>query len=125
MARPRDGGGAVSDLTNPTYESAPDAPAADFDEAMARLANAVTAMRRGDDGPGAALLTNVQDIRTVHRSGDLAVTVGFERGPAQVDGGPLADMVIRVTHVLRGEANGWRLVHRHADFPPPDARVAS
>ena len=28
----------------------------------------------------------IQDIRTIHRSGDLAVTVGFERGNAQVDG---------------------------------------
>ena len=67
---------------------------------------------------------NVQDIRTIHRSGDLAVTVGFERGNAQVDGGPLTEMVIRVTHVLRKEPSGWRLVHRHADFPPADPRAA-
>ena len=132
-----------------------------FDDAMEELAAALTAMRRGDDGPCATLLTkqddatlygawgpieqgnhaitetwrwvadrfgpageNVQDIRVIHRSGDLAVTVGFERGPAQVDGGPVAEMVIRVTHVLRRESEGWRLVHRHADFPPADQRSA-
>jgi ketosteroid isomerase-like protein len=66
---------------------------------------------------------NYQDIRTIHRSGDLAVTVGFERGPAQVDGGPVREMVIRVTHVLRYEDGAWRLVHRHADFPPEDQRL--
>ena len=66
----------------------------------------------------------IQDLRTIHQSGDLAVTVGFERGPAQVDGGPVDEMVIRVTHVLRKEPCGWRLVHRHADFPPADPRAA-
>ena len=58
----------------------------------------------------------------MHRSGDLAVTVGFEHGPAQVDGGPVIDMTIRVTHVWRCEADEWVLVHRHADFPPVDPR---
>ena len=67
----------------------------------------------------------IQDIRTIHRSGDLAVTVGFERGPARVDGGPIVDMVIRVTHVFRREDGQWRLVHRHADFPPRDQRQPS
>jgi ketosteroid isomerase-like protein len=66
----------------------------------------------------------IQDITTVHRSGDLAVTVGFERGPARVDGGPIIEMVIRVTHVYRCEGHEWKLVHRHADFPPVDPRQA-
>ena len=65
---------------------------------------------------------NIQDIRTIHRSGDLVVTVGFERGEARVDGGPMVEMVLRVTHVLRREDGKWRLVHRHADFPPADPR---
>jgi ketosteroid isomerase-like protein len=68
---------------------------------------------------------NVQDIRVLHRSGDLAVTVGFEHGIAQVDGGAPAEMAIRVTHVLRRDPDGWRLVHRHADFPPGDPRRTS
>jgi len=58
----------------------------------------------------------------VGQSGDLAYTVGFERGPASVDGGPSKEMVIRVTHIYRRFGSDWKLVHRHADFPPPDQR---
>jgi ketosteroid isomerase-like protein len=59
----------------------------------------------------------------VAASGDLAYTVGFERGPAAVDGGPEREMVIRVTHVYRRVDGRWGLVHRHADFPPQDQRM--
>jgi ketosteroid isomerase-like protein len=31
-------------------------------------------------------------------------------------------MTIRVTHIFRRIDGSWRLVHRHADFPPPDQR---
>ena len=55
-------------------------------------------------------------------SGDLAYTAGFERSHVSVDGGPLRDMVIRVTHIYRRIDSEWKLVHRHADFPPPDQR---
>jgi ketosteroid isomerase-like protein len=58
----------------------------------------------------------------VASSGDLAYTVGFERGLASVDGGEAREMVIRVTHVYRRIDGRWQLVHRHADFPPPDQR---
>jgi len=58
----------------------------------------------------------------VAQSGDLAYTVGFERGPASVDGGSSKEMVIRVTHIYRRDGADWKLVHRHADFPPPDQR---
>jgi ketosteroid isomerase-like protein len=58
----------------------------------------------------------------VHVCGDLAVTVGFEQGDVRVDGGELQTMTIRVTHVLRRIDGEWQLVHRHADFPPPDQR---
>jgi ketosteroid isomerase-like protein len=51
----------------------------------------------------------------VHASGDLAYTVGFERGPASVDGFPEQEMVIRVTHIYRRFGGEWKLVHRHAD----------
>lgn len=63
-----------------------------------------------------------QDIRTIHASGDVAVTVGFESGPAMVDKGELREMVIRVTQVYRCEDGDWNLLHRHADFPPVDPR---
>jgi ketosteroid isomerase-like protein len=61
----------------------------------------------------------------VASSGDLAYTVGFERSRVSVDGGPLRDMVIRVTHIYRRTDGDWKLVHRHADFPPPDQRSTS
>jgi ketosteroid isomerase-like protein len=55
-------------------------------------------------------------------SGDLAYTVGFEEGELRVDGGPPSPMTLRVTHVLRRVDGEWRLVHRHADYPPRDPR---
>ena len=61
----------------------------------------------------------------IAQSGDLAYTVGFERGPASVAGGPSKEMVIRVTHIYRRDGADWKLVHRHADFPPPDQRRPS
>ena len=61
----------------------------------------------------------------VAQSGDLAYTVGFERGPASVAGAPSKEMIIRVTHIYRRDGGDWRLVHRHADFPPPDQRRPS
>ncbi|MEJ2884869.1 YybH family protein [Actinomycetospora aeridis] len=57
--------------------------------------------------------------------GDLAYTVGFERGVVRVDGGEPAPMVLRVTHGFRRLDGAWRLTHRHADFPPPDPRKAT
>jgi ketosteroid isomerase-like protein len=58
-------------------------------------------------------------------SGDLAYTVGFEHGEVVIDGGARQPMTIRVTHIYRRIAGAWRLVHRHADFPPPDPRAAA
>jgi ketosteroid isomerase-like protein len=58
-------------------------------------------------------------------SGDLGYTVGFERSHVSVDGGPPRDMVIRVTHIYRHIDGDWKLMHRHADFPPPDQRANS
>ena len=54
---------------------------------------------------------------------DLAYTVGFERGPVSIDGGPVREMAMRVTQIYRRVDGGWKLVHRHADFTPPDHRV--
>jgi ketosteroid isomerase-like protein len=65
-------------------------------------------------------LTPRHDV--LHADGDLAVTVGFEHGDVRVDGGELRPMTLRVTHVLRRIDGEWRLVHRHADFPPADQR---
>jgi ketosteroid isomerase-like protein len=58
-------------------------------------------------------------------SGDLVYTAGFERSHVSVDGGPLRDMTLRVTHIYRQIDGDWKLIHRHADFPPPDPRKTS
>jgi ketosteroid isomerase-like protein len=58
----------------------------------------------------------------VRVSGDLACTVGTEYGVVRVDGGEPRPMTIRVTHVYERLDGRWWLVHRHADFPPPDQR---
>jgi ketosteroid isomerase-like protein len=64
----------------------------------------------------------VPENTVVFASGDLAYTVGFERGEVAVDDGPARPMTIRVTHIYRRFDDEWRLVHRHADFPPADQR---
>ena len=50
-------------------------------------------------------------------SGDLAYTVGFERNKVHVEGAPRV-YTLRVTHAYRREDGRWRIVHRHADYPP-------
>ena len=51
-------------------------------------------------------------------SGDLAYTLGYERFSFSMDGGPVAPITLRVTHVYRREGGEWKIVHRHADVPP-------
>jgi ketosteroid isomerase-like protein len=58
----------------------------------------------------------------IGHSGDLAYTVGFELGQVSVDGSDAVGMTLRVTHILRRVGGTWRIVHRHADFPPTDQR---
>jgi len=48
-------------------------------------------------------------------SGDLAYTVGIERYRAMTAAGHEVANTLRVTHVYRREADGWRIVHRHGD----------
>lgn len=64
----------------------------------------------------------VPDDLVSFESGDLGYTVGFERGEVVVDGGTAVPMTIRVTHIYRRIDGEWHLIHRHADFPPPDQR---
>ncbi|MCU1451153.1 MAG: Ketosteroid isomerase-like protein [Acidimicrobiales bacterium] len=54
--------------------------------------------------------------------GDLAYTVGIERYRATTAAGATVENTLRVTHVYRREADGWRIVHRHGDHMPEDAR---
>jgi ketosteroid isomerase-like protein len=48
-------------------------------------------------------------------SGDLAYTLGYERFSFSMDGGPVAPITLRVTHLYRREDGEWKIVHRHAD----------
>jgi ketosteroid isomerase-like protein len=64
----------------------------------------------------------VPENTVIFSSGDLAYTVGFERGEVMIDGGTKRPMTIRVTHIYRRFGDEWKLVHRHADFPPEDQR---
>ncbi|GAA1823316.1 DUF4440 domain-containing protein [Agromyces salentinus] len=46
--------------------------------------------------------------------GSMAYTVGYERVATSINGQPRA-FSLRATQVYRLEADGWRVVHRHAD----------
>ena len=49
-------------------------------------------------------------------SGDLAYTVGIERGEMREAGrDELSPMALRVTLISRQENGTWKLIHRHAD----------
>ncbi|NEN05065.1 nuclear transport factor 2 family protein [Diaminobutyricibacter tongyongensis] len=50
-------------------------------------------------------------------SGDVAYTVGYERNRVTVNGEERT-YTLRATHAYRREAGEWRIVHRHADYPP-------
>src|SRR4029453_6835090 len=53
-------------------------------------------------------------------SGGPASPVGYEHDRAKV-AGAAREYTLRVTHVYRREHGTWRIVHRHADFPPDDS----
>jgi ketosteroid isomerase-like protein len=55
------------------------------------------------------------DLVACDVSGDLAYTVGYERYSGSLSGGPVQDVVLRVTHIFRREAGEWKVVHRHGD----------
>ena len=57
-------------------------------------------------------------------SGDLAYTVGYEHITVSMDGGPVAPLTLRVTHLYRREDGEWKTVHRHADAPTSPLRSA-
>jgi ketosteroid isomerase-like protein len=37
-----------------------------------------------------------------------------------MDGVPVEPYTLRATHVYRRENGEWKIVHRHADYPPID-----
>ena len=72
----------------------------------------------------ATRFSNLTDYRfervAAGASGDLAYTVGYEHTTVSWDGIPLDPYSLRVTHVYRREDGEWKIIHRHADFPPID-----
>jgi ketosteroid isomerase-like protein len=70
----------------------------------------------------ATRFSNLTDYRfelvAAGASGDLAYTVGYEHITVSMDGGPVAPVILRVTHLYRREDAEWKIVHRHADAPP-------
>jgi ketosteroid isomerase-like protein len=61
------------------------------------------------------------ELLTGDADGNLAYTVGVERYRATTAAGAVVENTLRVTHVYRREANGWKIVHRHGDHMPEDA----
>jgi len=53
-------------------------------------------------------------------AGDIARTVGVSRFTVSIDGGPASQRTLRLTHLYRREDEGWKVVHEHSDFQPPD-----
>ena len=55
------------------------------------------------------------EITAVHQWDDTAVLVMIERQHGRVADQPDRDLSMRVTQVYRRTADGWEVVHRHAD----------
>lgn len=64
-------------------------------------------------GPGGENAFEVIHART---DGDLAYLAGVQHSRVRVQGRPdPVAMHLRLTEILRHEAGGWKLAHRHAD----------
>lgn len=55
------------------------------------------------------------DLLSYDVTDDFAYTTGYERIETSVDGVPRS-FTLRSTQVYRHEADGWKIVHRHADI---------
>ena len=58
-----------------------------------------------------------------YTTSDLATSLDLEHWRSRVGDGELAEFDLRVTTTYRREADGWKIVHRHADpisTPNPD-----
>ena len=62
------------------------------------------------------------DVELVKVAGEIAYVLWFERCNASIAGRPVQPVTVRATHIYRREGGEWRIVHRHADNPPPDPR---
>lgn len=81
-------------------------PVRGFDTSEERLAELSRYFRSG---------SSVLEVVQTYASGNLVVIAAIERQRGEVGGLPEQDWSLRVTLVWRRDAEGWRLVHRHAD----------
>ena len=61
------------------------------------------------------------ELLAADASGDMAYTVGIERYRAKRPDQSTVENALRVTHIFRREAGGWKVVHRHGDHLQPDS----
>lgn len=66
--------------------------------------------------------SHVYEIVAADVVGDMAVTAGYERTVASINGEP-RQYVLRSTQVYRREDGEWRVAHRHADTAPESEDV--
>jgi hypothetical protein len=80
----------------------------------------------GQAGQGSDVLDHqvLEQVRAVvaegEQQGAVKGTVGYDHFTVSIDGGPVAPITLRVTHLYRREDGEWKIVHRHADRPPVD-----
>ena len=73
----------------------------------------------------AVCLEDEIELVAADASGDLGYTVAIERYRARRPSGEEVVNELRITHVYRREASGWKMVHRHGDhLPEVDALYA-
>ena len=104
------------------------------------LANPLVPFARGWDAIGrvmdqtSAVVSEGKASPAEHISGyasaDLAYTFDIERATVRIgDAAASTEVSLRVTTIFRREADGWKIVHRHADpitsTRPPESLVQS
>ena len=72
-------------------------------------------------------VASVENISS-YASAQLAYTLDIERGTVRIgDAATPTNTSLRVTTIFRREADGWKVVHRHADPitspSPPDSLI--
>ena len=60
------------------------------------------------------------EIMAFDVSADMAWTAGFARFKGSIDGRPLSQYTLRITHVYRREGSEWKVVHEHSNWEHPD-----
>jgi len=72
-------------------------------------ANREGAARFGPSG------TTELEVKDLGESGDLAFWTGYQAADLDI-GGKRQSMRLRVTEMFRREADGWKMIHRHASM---------